>query len=180
MKTLVVVGHPAIESSYVNKAWREAAISLPDEDVLVHTLSKSLDYDGFFDVAAEQKLLLVADRVILQFPMWWYMPPYIMKRWMDTVWTEGFGWGKGGDKMRHIRIDVAVSCGAPEVAFSKPTLMEYLSYIPGSIDFLQAKRGELFCLYDADNVGKNDPEALRKSCEDYKRFILGDLKGLPF
>lgn len=29
------------------------------------------------------------DRIVLQFPLYWYMPPAIMKMWMDTVWAEG-------------------------------------------------------------------------------------------
>ena len=178
MKTLVVIGHPDLQTSRVNKAWMKAAISLPDEEVLVHDLNNAMQEDGFFDLESEQRLLLRADRVILQFPLWWYMPPYLLKRWMDTVWSEGFGWGEGGDKMRHLRIDVAVSCGAPEVAFSGTSLLTYLSYIPGSIDFIQAKRGKLFALYNADEVGKNDPEALMRSCEDYKAFITNDNIGI--
>lgn len=179
MKTLVVVGHPDLKNSRVNKAWREAAIALPDEEVFVHTLyDAAVLCDGGFDIAEEQKLLMTADRVVLQYPLWWYMPPAIMKRWMDTVWAEGFGWGEGGDKMKHLRIDVAVSCGAPEVAFSRTSLPAYLSYIQGSIDFIQARRGEIFCLYDADNVGQNRPEDLAKSCEDYTAFLKGTLKGI--
>ncbi|MCI6279064.1 MAG: NAD(P)H-dependent oxidoreductase [Porphyromonas sp.] len=176
MKTLVVVGHPNLGKSLVNRAWRETAIALPDEDVLVHTLADTVSR-GLFDVAEEQRLLVAADRLILQFPLWWYMPPAVLKKWMDTVWTEGFAYGEGGDKLRHLRIDVAVSCGAPEVAFSGTSLRTYLSYIPGSIDFVQAIKGELFALYDADNIARNHPEALAKSCEDYEAFVLGTRHG---
>ena len=178
MKTLVVVGHPDLKASHVNKAWLKAASELPHREVLVHNLSRAMQDDGFFDLRTEHKLLLMADRIILQYPLWWYMPPYLMKRWMDTVWSEGFGWGEGGDKMKHLRIDVAVSCGAPEAAFSGTSLLTYLSYIPGSIDFVQARRGQLFSLYDADNVGSGDPEALRRSCEEYQAFIMGEREGI--
>ena len=178
MKTLVIIGHPGLEHSRINAAWMKAAISLPDEEVLVHDLNRAMQSDGFFHVEAEHKLLRVADRLILQFPLWWYMPPYLLKRWMDTVWTEGFGYGNRGDKMKHLRIDVAVSCGAPEVAFAETPLRTYLSYIAGSARFIQATPGRLFALYDADRIGREDPEALRKSCEEYKEFVMGRQEGI--
>lgn len=178
MKTLVVVGHPDLNRSHVNKAWRDAAIALPDEDILVHTLYETDGCMHSYDISEEQRILMTADRIILQFPLYWYMPPALLKEWMDLVWAEGFAWGQGGDKMRHLRIDVAVSCGAPEVAFSETSLTDYLSYMRGTIDFIGAHRGEIFCLYDADNIGRNAPELLRKSCEEYTAFMLGSYRGL--
>lgn len=37
------------------------------------------------DVAAEIALLDRADLVILQYPMWWHLPPAILKGWFDRV-----------------------------------------------------------------------------------------------
>jgi len=45
------------------------------------------------DINAEQERLLAADAVILQFPLWWFTVPAIMKGWMDRVFTNGFGYG---------------------------------------------------------------------------------------
>jgi NAD(P)H dehydrogenase (quinone) len=45
------------------------------------------------DIKAEQERLLAADAVILQFPLWWFTVPAIMKGWMDRVLTNGFGYG---------------------------------------------------------------------------------------
>ena len=36
------------------------------------------------DIAEEQRKLLWADVVILQFPMWWYAMPAILKGWVDS------------------------------------------------------------------------------------------------
>lgn len=47
------------------------------------------------DVAAEQAKLRWADVVILQFPMWWYTMPAIMKGWVDRVYACGFAYGVG-------------------------------------------------------------------------------------
>lgn len=47
------------------------------------------------DVAAEQAKLLWADTVILQFPMWWFSMPAILKGWVDRVYAYGFAYGVG-------------------------------------------------------------------------------------
>ncbi|WP_207478206.1 NAD(P)H-dependent oxidoreductase [Arenibaculum pallidiluteum] len=47
------------------------------------------------DVAAEQKKLLWADAVILQFPMWWFSVPAILKGWFERVFAYGFAYGVG-------------------------------------------------------------------------------------
>ncbi|MBC7975802.1 MAG: NAD(P)H-dependent oxidoreductase [Myxococcales bacterium] len=47
------------------------------------------------DVAAEQAKLLRADAVILQFPLWWFTMPAILKGWVDRVYAYGFAYGVG-------------------------------------------------------------------------------------
>lgn len=43
------------------------------------------------DIRVEQQKLLDADLVVLQFPLWWYSVPAILKGWFDRVLTAGFG-----------------------------------------------------------------------------------------
>jgi NAD(P)H dehydrogenase (quinone) len=45
------------------------------------------------DVIEEQRKLAAADLVVLQFPLWWYGPPAILKGWFDRVLTNGFAYG---------------------------------------------------------------------------------------
>ncbi|GGP51762.1 NAD(P)H-dependent oxidoreductase [Saccharothrix coeruleofusca] len=47
------------------------------------------------DVLAEQEKLLWADTIILQFPLWWYTMPAILKGWVDRVFTCHFAYGVG-------------------------------------------------------------------------------------
>jgi len=47
------------------------------------------------DIAAEQEKLLWADLLILQFPLWWFSMPAILKGWVDRVYAYGFGYGVG-------------------------------------------------------------------------------------
>jgi NAD(P)H dehydrogenase (quinone) len=73
------------------------------------------------DIAAEQEKLLAADAVILQFPLWWFSMPAIMKGWVDRVFTNGFGYGSGSSWRRYgegmlegRRAMVVVTTGAGE------------------------------------------------------------------
>jgi NAD(P)H dehydrogenase (quinone) len=47
------------------------------------------------DVKAEQEKLLWADMLILQFPLWWFTMPAILKGWIDRVFAYGFAYGVG-------------------------------------------------------------------------------------
>jgi len=53
------------------------------------------------DVVAEQEKLLWADTVILQFPLWWYGMPAILKGWVDRVFSCGFAYGVGEHNAKH-------------------------------------------------------------------------------
>jgi NAD(P)H dehydrogenase (quinone) len=47
------------------------------------------------DIAAEQKKLLWANAVILQFPLWWFSMPAILKGWVERVYAYGLAYGVG-------------------------------------------------------------------------------------
>ncbi|WID95180.1 NAD(P)H-dependent oxidoreductase [Bosea vestrisii] len=47
------------------------------------------------DIAAEQAKLARADMLILQFPVWWFGMPAIMKGWADRVFARGFAYTTG-------------------------------------------------------------------------------------
>ncbi len=48
--------------------------------------------EGGADVRAEQARLRAADLVVLQFPLWWYGPPAMLKGWIDRVFERGFAY----------------------------------------------------------------------------------------
>lgn len=53
------------------------------------------------DIAREQEKLKWADTVILQFPLWWFSMPAIMKGWVERVYAYGFAYGVGEHSDRH-------------------------------------------------------------------------------
>ncbi|WP_343550020.1 NAD(P)H-dependent oxidoreductase [Ralstonia sp.] len=53
------------------------------------------------DIAAEQAKLRWADAVILQFPLWWFSMPAILKGWVERVYAYGFAYGVGEHSDTH-------------------------------------------------------------------------------
>jgi NAD(P)H dehydrogenase (quinone) len=48
------------------------------------------------DIRAEQEKIERADTIVIQFPMWWFGMPAILKGWFDRVWHQGFAYGLRG------------------------------------------------------------------------------------
>ncbi len=59
------------------------------------------------DIALEQEKLLWADTVILQFPLWWFSMPAILKGWVERVYAYGFAYGVGEHSDTHWGIVMA-------------------------------------------------------------------------
>ena len=53
------------------------------------------------DIVGEQEKLRWADAVILQFPLWWFTMPAILKGWVDRVYACGFSYGVGEHSDTH-------------------------------------------------------------------------------
>lgn len=51
------------------------------------------------DVRDEQVKLAAAELIVIQFPLWWYGPPAILKGWFDRVLTSGFAYGDLDDDL---------------------------------------------------------------------------------
>lgn len=69
------------------------------------------------DILEEQEKLKACDLLILQFPLWWFSLPAVLKGWVDRALTMGFAYGggqwydQGGLKGR--KAMVALTTGGP-------------------------------------------------------------------
>lgn len=124
MRTLIVHAHPESRSlngalkDIAVTTLREAGHEVQVSDLYAMRWKPSVDADDFgatsgplrvaqdsgraydtgtltADIAAEQEKLRWADSVILQFPLWWYSMPAILKGWVDRVFTYHFAYGVG-------------------------------------------------------------------------------------
>ncbi|MCE0768051.1 NAD(P)H-dependent oxidoreductase [Pseudonocardia kujensis] len=63
------------------------------------------------EVRAEQDKLRRADALVLQFPLWWFGMPAILKGWVDRVFVDGFAYGVRGPDGRTRRYGDGVLAG---------------------------------------------------------------------
>lgn len=116
MKTLIIAAHPQLhDGSRMNKRLIDA---IKDAGCgTIHELYAAYP-DGVLDVEREQKLLLAHDRIIFQFPFWWYSTPSLLKKWFDEVLLFGFAYGPGGDKLHGKEWGMAITTGGPAESYS--------------------------------------------------------------
>ena len=119
-KVLVIQAHDDMKISRVNKRFSQEIEAL--ENVEIRDL-KALYPDFKIDVEAEQEAIRKADKIVFQFPMFWFNAPSILKEWMDKVYTIGFAFdiSDKGYERRELagkEFMLAVSMGGHEAAYS--------------------------------------------------------------
>ncbi|MCR5536417.1 MAG: NAD(P)H-dependent oxidoreductase [Succinivibrio sp.] len=183
-KTLIIVDHPQFDCSKVNRRWVEELKKYPDE-FTVHNLQSSY-VRHVIDPSKEHSLLENHGAVVLQFPLYWYNCPPLMKSWFETVFTPDWAYGKQY-KLEHKKIALAVSCGSAEEDYTEQgrhhrPVLDYLNSLVHSIEYVKADFAGLYTLYGANAAAtssKNQTEAadlietLRKSAEQYVEFLRG-------
>lgn len=113
MKTLIIVVHPHITKSVINKRWIEELLKYP-EKYTVHHLQESYP-EGNIDILAEQRLVEQYDKIVFQFPFYWFDCPALLKQWFDDVLTHGWAYGsQSGYRMQGKKIALAISLGLDE------------------------------------------------------------------
>jgi NAD(P)H dehydrogenase (quinone) len=75
------------------------------------------------EVAREVERLRAAELIILQFPLWWFSLPAILKGWVDRVFAMGFAYRIGHvyeeGPLRGKRGMLALTTGSPRATYGK-------------------------------------------------------------
>lgn len=117
MKTLIVVSHPNLNNSKVNKRWFEEVKKYPDKFTIYNLYD--VYPDEIINISKEQRKIEEHDSLILQFPIYWFNCPSLMKKWLDEVFTDGWAYGNNGNKLFNRNIALAVTAGIDEKNYSK-------------------------------------------------------------
>ncbi len=164
-KTLVIVAHPNIEQSMINRRWVNEMQKRPD----LFTVHKLYDLypDYQIDVAAEQQLVAAHDKIVFQFPVQWFNCPPLLKQWLDDVLTFGWAYGPGGTALQGKKIGLAVSCAQPATSYSPTgiigyTLIEILRPFELLISFIDANYQPLFSFHAPSMEHGYDQAALQE------------------
>ncbi|MER9437768.1 NAD(P)H-dependent oxidoreductase [Mesorhizobium sp. M0618] len=103
IRELEAQGHEVRVTDLYAQGWKSAVdradfpVLAPGARLMPAAASKkSFEADALTeDVKAEIAKLLWADALILQFPLWWFAMPAILKGWVDRVFAYGFAYGVG-------------------------------------------------------------------------------------
>ena len=116
MKILNLVFHPNLQGSRNNNTWKT---QLEESGKITTSRDLYSEYPDFqIDVEKEQALLEEHDRIILQFPFYWYSMPPLLKKWLDDVLAYNFAYGPDGEKLKGKDMQVVVSVGGREKFYS--------------------------------------------------------------
>ena len=131
--------------------------------------------DSKINVEAEQQLIEQHDKIVFQFPFYWFNCPPLFKQWLDEVLTHGWAYGsKSGFKMKGKNIALAISLGSDEPDYStcgkyNHTLDELLRPFELSFDYVKANYRPPFAWYGMEYNATD--EWAEKSVPAYLEFL---------
>lgn len=112
---VVISGHPNLEESWTNKVILQQ-LAQNVESIDVRRLD-TLYPDYKIDIEAEQKALVDADIIVLQYPYYWYSVPALLKKWIDDVFAFNFAFGPEGDKLKNKQFILSFTVGGAEESY---------------------------------------------------------------
>lgn len=170
MKIMVIVAHPNLENSRANRTLMQYAKQ--NENVDIRDLYKEYP-DWNIDIEREQQLLLQYDRVVLQFPFYWYSCPPLMKKWMDDVLTFGWAFGPEGNSLKDKEFMLATTAAGSEHGYRAGgenwfTASELLRPIQATFNRCKVNYLPAFVTYNVERVSD---EALQAEAARYAEQV---------
>ena len=173
MKTLILVVHPHLNESLINKRWVEELQKHLDK-YEVHQLYETYP-DGKIDVAAEQQLIERYERIVFQYPLYWFNCPPLLKTWLDEVLTYGWAYGsKSGYKMAGKKIALAITAGIDEQEYAasgkyRYTIEELTRPFELTFEYVKADYRTPFAFYGIEL--NSSVEWIEQSVSLYMKFL---------
>lgn len=173
MKTLVILAHPNIDDSRVNKRWKQELVQYPNE-IAIHELYKEYP-DWNIDIEREQQLLEAHSHIILQFPLYWYSYPPLLKKWLDDVFIHGWAYGSKGNKLKGKKFGIAMSIGDKKENYSPAgsitfTVDEVITPFKASMIHVGAIVLPYFAVFSSSFQASD--EEINQSAKDYIDYIF--------
>ena len=171
MEILVIATHPNIKESRVNKVWLESLKK--ENNITVRFLDEIYKEDKKINLDEEKKFLEKAERVVFQFPFYWYSMPALMREYFDEVLQFGWAYGPSGDALKGKEFLVALSVGAPEYSYmggsyNNFTITELLRPLEATANAIQMTYLPYYALFD---IPRLSDEEIEESAKKYIKHI---------
>ncbi|HET9159794.1 MAG TPA: NAD(P)H-dependent oxidoreductase [Caulobacteraceae bacterium] len=172
--TLVIFAHPVLERARVAPGLLAAAEGI--DGIEIRDLYE-LYPDFTIDVEAEQAALTRHQRIVLQFPFFWYSAPALLKEWLDLVLTHGWAYGEAGLALKGKVMACAISTGGGRTAYqtkghNRFTIAEFLRPFDQTAHLCNMRWGKPFVVHGAAVLTEAD---LKREAERYADYLKGPL-----
>lgn len=180
-------GHSVEVSDLYAMNWNPVASaadfgSRKKEDYLVYALEQRYSNEAGTiapDIAAEIEKIKKADLIILNFPLYWFSVPAILKGWIDRVFVSGFCYGglrfydNGGLKGKKAMLSFTL--GGREHMFGPDAIHGELEVmlrplLRGTLAYVGLEVLPFFAGY---HIPYLKPEAREQIMQDYKAHLAG-------
>jgi glutathione-regulated potassium-efflux system ancillary protein KefG len=156
MSLLILLAHPNLQDSRINKALIDAATA-SSADFHIRDLY-ALYPHGFINLKAEQAAIENAQALVLQHPFYWYSVPALLKEWIDVTLTHGWAFGGGGTALKDKPWAHAVSTGGSQSDYDhpSPSVESLLIPLQETAKLCNAQWAKPFITPDASSLTKED------------------------
>lgn len=121
-RILILFAHPVLEKSRVNRRLNNGIGELSGVTFRdLYEIYPELDIDP----PAEQALLERHDIVLLQFPLFLYGVPSLLKEWMDLVLVHGWAFGSRGNALKGKWFGCVMTTGGSRESYSAEGFNRY-------------------------------------------------------
>jgi glutathione-regulated potassium-efflux system ancillary protein KefG len=174
---MVIVAHPHLQQSRANKT----LVNYISEysNILVRDLYAEYP-DWTINIEKEQQLLVAYERIVFQFPFYWYSCPPLLKKWLDDVMQFGWAYGPDGTNLKQKEFLLAITAGGTEKSYRVGgdnwyTVSEFIKPLQATIMRCHGTFLPPFIMYQSN---KSNDEELLKEAEKYRDHILSPAKDL--
>ena len=169
--TLILFCHPALETSRANRTLMDGVRGL--DGVKFHDLYE--EYPDFqIDIEREKKLMEHHERIVWQFPFYWYSTPALMKEWFDVVLQYGWAYGGEGTALHGKRVKAVITTGATSDAYCKEghnryKIDELLRPLEQTANLCGMEWQEPLVVFNALHLSK---EEMQEQVQRYQRCLV--------
>lgn len=157
--------------------WRDFEMSIDNLASQYMLAQKQAWQEGAIaaDVKAELEKLQWADRIIFQFPLWWFSVPALLKGWFDRVLLKGVAYDAGkifdAGMLGNKKASLVVTTFSPDSAYQQDGMHgcidQYLHHIHHTLRFVGIETTTPYVLHGVSDIDDRNFERMKASYEQY-------------
>lgn len=151
---LILFAHTYWENSKINKTLLNEAAKI--KGVKIHNLTETYP-DSKIDAQKEVELLKWADKIIMQFPLFWYSTPSLLKEWEDEVLVkiDAMDMQTKSKTLSGKTFQIITTAGGKAQSYDGrhgATIKQLLLPIYHTFGYLNATPKDPYAIYDVGNI----------------------------